>query len=205
MNRIKVNLLPKKVAQGIKLNQKQWKMISSITAGLMIVTFAIAGLVIFSQKSSYASKSSDWDQKLTSINSQISGGEEVAQKAEGLQEQLEAIQELLNNHTYWSKAFKEIARLTPANVQLTNLSGETTGKLNLAGITSDYRAAAAFVKSLESSPYFQNIDLGSAGLTEQLGQFKVGFNITLDLKSDALKWTTTSSTSSTSTSSTTTQ
>ncbi|GEM_PF-6588183 len=192
MSRIKINLLPKQATRAIKFTQKQWKLVASIVAGLMVISFVITGLVVFSQKSSYASQSADWDQKLASINSQIAGGEEVAQKAEGLSEQLDAIRELISKHTYWSKALKEIARLTPTNVQLTNFAGESTGKLNLSGITSDYKAAAAFAKSLETSQYFQNIELGSAGLTEQAGKFKVGFNITLELKGDALKWVSTS-------------
>ncbi len=197
MSRIKINLLPKQATQAIKFTHKQWKLVASAAALLMVVAFAISALVIFSQKGSYASESTDWDQKLASINSQIAGGEEVAQKAEGLSEQLDAIQKLIDQHTYWSKAMKEIARLTPANVQLVNLAGETNGKLNLSGITSDYKATSLFVKSLESSQYFENIELGSAGLTEQSGQFKVGFSVSLDLSATALKWENKTSTSST--------
>ncbi|MFC1652006.1 PilN domain-containing protein [Patescibacteria group bacterium] len=187
MIKLKVNLLPKPKKQQIHLSKNQWKIVSIVAAGLVVVIFLVISIFVWAQKNSYAQEQTGWDQKIATINSQIEGGKEIAEKAEGLNEQLDAISELLKNHPRWSFVLKELSGLTPSNVQLVNLAGETDGKINLSGITSDYKAAAAFVKGLQSSEYFSNVELASAGLTEQAGQFRIGFNLSLELTSKALK------------------
>jgi Tfp pilus assembly protein PilN len=187
MINLQINLLPKLRKQRFHLTQKQWKIAAGSAAGLLVLVFVIWGVVVWAQKSSLASEQTDWNQKLTAINSQIEGGKEIAQKAEGLSEQLDTIKTLLEKHPRWSLVLKQLSSLTPANIQLINLAGETTGKINLSGVTADYKAAAVFVKSLQTSDYFTNIELGSAGLTEQAGQFKIGFNLTLELTAKALQ------------------
>ena len=187
MVKLKVNLLPKPKKQQIHLSRDQWRIVSIVAAALVVVIFLAISIFVWAQKNSYAQEQTNWNQKIATINSQIEGGKEIAEKAEGLNEQLDAISELLKNHPRWSFVLKELSGLTPGNVQLVNLAGETDGKINLSGITSDYKAAAAFVKSLQGSEYFSNVELASAGLTEQAGQFKIGFNLSLKLTGKALK------------------
>jgi len=187
MVKLKVNLLPKPKKQRIHLTRKQWKIVSIVTAGLVVVAFLTISVFVWAQKRSYAQEQTGWNQKIATVNSQIEGGREIAEKAEGLNEQLSTISELLKNHPRWSLILKELSGLTPGNVQLVNLAGETDGKINLSGITADYKAAAAFVKSLQSSEYFSNVELASAGLTEQAGQFRIGFNLSLELTGKALR------------------
>ncbi len=187
MTQININLLPKKAARDFSLSLKQWKTIISIASVVIVLVFIGGSFLIWNQKEAAAKEQTEWDQKLAVVNSQIAGGDEVVNKVEGLSEQLDSIKGLLENRSPWSEVLKELASLTPSDVQLINLTGETNGKMSFSATTTDYHAAATFVKGLDGSSLFKNVELTSAGLTEVGDKFSVGFNVNLSLDSSAFQ------------------
>lgn len=154
--------------------------LSLISANLIILVLAgYFGLKIYS--ADLKSKNQDLTEQILLLESQTPS--EVQLKTLSLQNQLQSIVLLLDQHLYWSEMLGHIEELTLPEVKFRSFTGNTS-QITLKAIAPSYTILARQIKSFETmEEKFIEVDFSNASLDEE---DKIGFNLILTLSKDAL-------------------
>ena len=165
---IRINLLPVRAAKKKETLQQQL-----IIAGLSL---GVVLLAIIYMEVSISNKIDDVNKKIASINQEINKlkkeekySEEIKKKKKIVESKLKIIEDLdkkksgpvhLMDELSMSIPFEPEAKL-PKKIQINSLK-DSGGTLELKGFALDNEVIAGFMTNLENSPYFKNVNLGSA-------------------------------------------
>ena len=154
---IRINLLPVRVAQKRAKSQRQL-LVAGLVVGLTV--FACAGLYL-SLVARVAREKAEIAEIQTELNSLRKAIGEVAQfkklQAE-LQSKLDVLEDLKRKKTGPVHLLDELSRVLPDKLWLTSFT-ERSGQLNIKGVGLNENIVATFIRDLESSPYYQKVDL----------------------------------------------
>ncbi|NQV13573.1 MAG: PilN domain-containing protein [Parcubacteria group bacterium] len=176
---ITINLLPKRFKKRADLERINVSIIV-----MFILLFVIVGLTIellFATKKflsanieTLESQQQAYEDFFTSdINQDINN--KVA-KTNQLAMQIDKIQ---TNRTSWSELLAELATLTPPEIKLTNISGDTLEKSIKVNGTAQTRVRLLdYTENLENSDHFDSVDLPSSYLSSPTD---ISFEITANL------------------------
>jgi type IV pilus assembly protein PilN len=177
---IEVNLLPHREARRAADLRES---IALLVLGLLV----IAGSVIFMNgkvNDQLVSARAQVQQLESDIARYKPQEEQVAKfrkKKTELENKLEVIRGLDRARTGPVRMFDELAEKTPERLWLTKLSTQG-GKLKIMGNSLDNGVVADFLKAMNSSEYFANVDLLKTGAGTQIqGVRIVKFEISADL------------------------
>lgn len=125
MIKIRINLLPRE----IKNKQKVEKFLLVAILGVVIVAGLLGGLYAYN-----AWKTKEAETRVASLQSRVAKLNEsiqslriYEQKLNDVQTKKQILEKAVSGQVVWSKAFEELMVVTPDNVSLTSLSGNSDG------------------------------------------------------------------------------
>lgn len=153
---IRINLIPVE-------EKKQVKGLGEFIIGVFILLAAL--LLLISANLIQSKRIADVNDKITGVKKQIAKLEEVKKKVEDfkaknkeLEERIRAIAILEENRTGPLFIMDSLAAAMPDRAWIDNFS-EKANVAQIDGMAWDEITVADFMKKLQSSPYFQNVEL----------------------------------------------
>jgi type IV pilus assembly protein PilN len=172
---IRMNLLPVREARR-KASQRQQVALLGGAVGIGLV--AVVGLHMMMQAriSSAREEISRTERELTKLQETLGDVEDFRKKKEDIQRKLGVISDLQRSRNEPVKILDEIATRIPERVWLTSLTVKS-GTVDMAGFGLDNEVIAAFMTSLEESPYLTSLELLETQLEDKkalkLNRFKI--------------------------------
>ena len=159
---IRINLLPVRAAQ------KKEKLRSQVSIFfLCIVLVCIACGSLYVQKMTAINSVKDEiatiNQKNNALKKKIGQVKDFEKKKADLEQKLAVLQTLKNGKSGPVHLLDELSAALPEKLWLTKFS-EKAGRISLAGVADNEHTVAIFMKNLDASPYYMNIELS---VTEQ--------------------------------------
>lgn len=154
---IKINLIfDRKAIERGRIQQQM-----SLAVILMIATIGLSGFLWHSQNNKIKginTNISNSQAKLNSLNAIINKINDKEKKKKRLEDIIKVIRELEKIRTGPARVFDEINILIPSDTWLTSIS-ESGGKMKIDGYSFSDPGIANFMKSLDTSKYFSNVEL----------------------------------------------
>jgi type IV pilus assembly protein PilN len=159
---IRINLLPVRAAQ------KKEKLRSQISIFLLcMILVCIACGSLYVQKriaiNSVKDEIAAIDQKNKALSQKIGQVRDFEKKKADLEKKLAILQTLKDRTSGPVHLLDELSAALPDKLWLTKFS-EKGGSINLAGVADNENTVAVFMRNLDASPYYKNIELS---VTEQ--------------------------------------
>lgn len=121
---------------------------------------------------------------MATVEAQIASYNELVKEIRGLEQKAERVNNLLNNHIYWTKFFKLLETYTIPDVYYGDFNADTSGKIVLPSVGRDLIAAARQLIAFSNAPDF----VQTVTITDLTGGVKgVSFNTNLILVPTAFK------------------
>ncbi|MFK5927216.1 MAG: PilN domain-containing protein [Desulfuromusa sp.] len=159
---IRINLLPVRAAQ------KKEKLRSQLSIFfLCLILVCIACGFLYVQKMTAINSVKDniaaINQKNNELKKKIGQVKDFEKKKADLEKKLAILQTLKDGKSGPVHLLDELSAALPEKLWLTKFT-EKAGRINLAGVADNENTVAVFMKNLETSPYYKNIELS---VTEQ--------------------------------------
>lgn len=159
---IRINLLPVRAAQK---KEKLRSQISIFVLCLILVCIACGSLYV--QKTiainTVKDEIADIDQKNKTLTKKIGQVRDFEKKQADLKKKLDILKTLKNGKSGPVHLLDELSAALPDKLWLTKFS-EKNGSINLQGVADNENTVAVFMRNLDASPYYKNIELS---VTEQ--------------------------------------
>ena len=147
---------------------------SSWILGTVILIFTVAFWVIVggigvSKVKKAEARSLQLNDQISQIQKVINEFDSSKSASQTLQKQLSAIEELVNEHIYWTVVLEHLEKNTIPDVYYRAITAErASNKIIVEGIAKDYAAAARQIRAFEKTPGFiKNIEVGEARIENQ--------------------------------------
>ena len=181
---IRINLLPIREARK-KADLQQVGLMLGLTAGGAIALVVLFHLSLLHQISSSHARVDSMKQQIDAFKPQLAQVEQFRARKADIERKLGVIHDLDRARSGPVHMLDELSSHTPERLWLTSLEAVPTG-LTLQGMSLDTEVVATFMKSLEDSPYFRDVELRSTELSEKEG-FKLNrFEVHAMLKNPEL-------------------
>ncbi|MBU0671053.1 hypothetical protein KKF29_02740, partial [Patescibacteria group bacterium] len=184
LNAVDVNLIPKELLAELKPEKKIINLvwIGFATSLLVVIVYA----TLFYLQSTYLTKTEINHQKMEELEDDIISYRPLQKQVEGYNESITRINQLLEQHIYWSVFFEMLQEYTLPNVSFASLSGGTDGTFTITANAPDYATITNQIEVLKQAENFvKNIEVTSATATVEEEVIKsVNFNITLQVNPD---------------------
>ena len=176
---ILINLLPPSQRNLIR-NQKIKSYANSVAVLIFILACGILG-AIFLAKILLAKNLSALEKQINQTNQEISQQDKEKKMLQDYNVSLGLASKFAEKQVPWTETLTEIARSTPSDVQITNLTADLTksSKMTLKGKAASRRSVVKLAEKLESSDSFSQTKFVSSEKGDEAG--KVDFEITLNL------------------------
>ena len=159
---IKVNLVPSEILG--KARQRQLVLQAAVLGTLL--GFFLVGACFFHWFGLYRLQQ-DFvykESKLKKLDAIVKQVEELEKAAAAVRARLGVIEDLLKGRAFYPTFMSEFVRTVPPGVQVLSLnttaSGPGTVKLAISGKAATGDDIAAWVRTLEKTPHFKNVELG---------------------------------------------
>ena len=180
---IELNLLPPSEKNLLNLEQIQrWALLYGGSLLLMALGFtAILGLVWFS----ILVQLKNYSQSLQNIGASFQGQSVDRQKqlTLNLNQYLEKINNVQQNHKYYSAALVALANIIPAGARLDGLSIDEKNQVSLTGFAPQRTQVLLLQDALTKSQFFTKVEKPLANLTKPAD---IDFNFKFTIKPDKL-------------------
>ena len=154
---IKINLLPTKKTRKRGSSQQQLIIFAAVLVGV--------GIMLYSVYSSEADKVAKLEQQKTQVQSEMTRLEgiigdinSIQEKKAELKKKLDIIEMLKKQKIGPVRILDEVSTIIPKRVWLGSLN-QVEDMLNFSGMATDHKEVAIFMKNLESSPFFSDVEL----------------------------------------------
>lgn len=159
---IRINLLPVRAAQK---REKLRSQISIFVLCMILVCIACGSLYV--QKllaiNTVKDEIASIDQQNKALSKKIGQVRDFEKKQAELEKKLAILQKLKDGKSGPVHLLDELSAALPDKLWLTKFS-EKGGSINLSGVADNENTVAVFMRNLDTSPYYQNIELA---VTEQ--------------------------------------
>ncbi len=187
----------------LRQEQRRISGISRANLAVMIVTGAIVILLLLvtvflystiairsGVKQGLIKQTAEYDRKISGINKQDSPlypDMTLIQQTEAYQKQIDAANQLIANHKYFTLYLSEIAQNTPPSVVYTSFTSDSLDRLVVSGTADSYEDVAKLVESFNKLSFVKGATLQEAKLdSTKIGHGQaVKFTMALELKSAA--------------------
>lgn len=146
---IDVNLLPEYAADGMGGASGAIRLLRVFVLALWSFSLVYAAMVGY--QGYYIFRNEQAQQELTQLNRQIESYHTLQTTVTETNATLQAIQELLTQHIYWSNWLAFLEKYTLPNVYYTEFSGNSSGNMNLSAVTNDYNAVTQQINAFRSA------------------------------------------------------
>lgn len=161
---IRVNLLPIKEAQrAIGRRQQMSVALLSISVALlvMVVPYVLQGRRIAQLDQDIGELTAE----IEKYNAQTREVRDLEKKKSELLAKLKVIEELKRKRVGPVRMLEDLSTATPQKLWLVSFS-ETNGQATITGMALDNQTIASFMRSLQTSPYFFDVDLVETSQSE---------------------------------------
>lgn len=161
---IRVNLLPVKEAQrAIGRRQQLSVALLSVSVALlvMVIPYVLQGRHIAKLDGDIAQLSAE----IQRYNVQTREVHDLEKKRSELQAKLKVIEDLKQKRVGPVRMLEDLGSATPQKLWLVNFN-EANGQATITGMALDNQTIAAFMRALQSSPYFFDVDLVETSQSE---------------------------------------
>jgi type IV pilus assembly protein PilN len=181
---IRINLLPVREARK-KADLQQFGLMLGLALGAAIALVVIFHLSLLHQISSAHARVDSMKQQIDAFKPQLAQVEQFRAKKADIERKLGVIHDLDRSRSGPVHVLDELSSHTPERLWLTSLEAVPTG-ITLQGMSLDTEVVATFMKSLEDSPYFRDVELKSTELAEHEGLKLSKFEVHAMLKNPEL-------------------
>ena len=154
---IRINLLPAKESERA-LGQRQQRALAALglTVALliMIVPYAIQGRRL----SSIETETAQVQEEIKRYDERVKEVRDLDKLKEELQTKLRIIEDLNHKRIGPARVLSDLSIATPDNLWVNDFK-ETGGASTISGMALDNQTIAFFMRQLQTSPYFYNVDL----------------------------------------------
>jgi Tfp pilus assembly protein PilN len=158
----------------------------SIIALILVVLSAVGIYIMKSNKNSLlTTKTTEANNLIQQLNTAPLST--LNDQIVNLQNGLTVFQSAMQGKVYYSKLFAELQKIVPKSVRLTNLSVDENNATKMGGETTNFSDIGVFIKSLQSSQDFSDVQLISSTTSDASGTAKVTFSVSCKLNASALK------------------
>jgi len=161
---IRINLLPIKEAQrAIGRRQQLSVVLLSISVALlvMVVPYVLQGRRIAQLDRDIG----DLSAEIEKYNAQTREVRDLEKKRAELQAKLRVIDDLKQKRVGPVRMLEDLSTATPQKLWLVSFS-EANGQATITGMALDNQTIASFMRALQTSPYFFNVDLVETSQSE---------------------------------------
>lgn len=161
---VDVNLLPEFAANGMAKASSVVRLLRVFAISLWVFSVIYAAMVAY--EGYYIFRNQLAQQELAFLNTQIESFRSLQNAVTETNTTLKAIDDLLNQHIYWSNWFSFLEKYTLPDVYYTEFTGNSSGTMNLTAVTDDYetvtqqinafRAAGGIVESIDVTTATRN-------------------------------------------------
>ncbi len=160
---IKVNLVPPELLA--RARQRQLIMQASAGGSVMVVVLAIASVIhwagLFRLQNEYR-----YDQaSLNKLKAVVSQVEDLEKSAAAVHARLDVIVSLVKGRAFYPLFMSEFAKTVPGPVRVTQLTtisqNSSSIKLTINAVAQGSDDIATWMRTLQSDPNFQNVELGA--------------------------------------------
>jgi len=173
---IRINLLPYAKLQRVKVEINRQLLFLGLA--LVVVIAVCAGLWLYQQHRLQQLRLdiAQADREIKRLEKVMARDAELKKLKKEIGIKLSTIVELKRNQTGPVHVLDELAKSLSDQLWLTDFS-ERDGKISMTGMAFSNVSIANFLKNLEDSPYFQNVELGGTSLTKSEGRSIYGFTV----------------------------
>ncbi len=177
---LQINLIPPKFQEKIRNKRVRGALLESSIFSIIIIVIVIIG--IFLLNGSFNLLKNDIEDQIKSQEEKTKGFSKLEKQIINYQENSELYDEALKNQYNWSEVIIHVSEITPDNLQITKLNikdssekdSTDTKAVDFTGKASSRRDIAKFVKKLQDSETFDQIELTSSSLdNEGKADFKI--------------------------------
>ncbi|MFH1749587.1 MAG: PilN domain-containing protein [bacterium] len=170
---LQINLIPPKFQEKIRNKRVRGALIEASIFSIIIIIIIIVGILLLN--GSFNLMKSNIENEIKTQKEKTAEYSNLEKQITNYQENSELYDEALKNQYDWSKVIIHISEITPANLQITQLNikdstdkeSKDTKTVDFTGKASSRREIAKFVKKLEDSKIFDEIDLSSSSLDDE--------------------------------------
>jgi type IV pilus assembly protein PilN len=155
---IRINLLPIRAAR--KKENIRWQVsvfLLMVMFGLVVVAYGAFDMT--RRISNMNSKIQEAEQELTELEMLSNQVREIKDKLKQLQAKMDIIQRLEVNRTRSVRILDSMTGLVIADRMWLSSLTDKNGSVNMKGMAMDNKTIADFMKRLEGSPFFKNVNL----------------------------------------------
>jgi len=179
---IKINLLPVRAAKRKETAIQQIMMFSVVVAAIALVVTSLY-MVKRAQITTAREDIVSANNKIDELKKKIGKIEELKALKEQVKKKLGVLSQLRKNKTGPAQRLSSLSDLTPDKLWITNYS-ESGLDVKISGIALTEDLIAYFMKSLEGSSSFMNVELMVSEQTEVSGTKLKKFDLTMKLESE---------------------
>lgn len=154
---IRINLLPVRVAQKRAKSQRQL-LVAGLAVGLTVLACAGLHLALVARVAREKAEIAEIQTELNSLRKAIGEVAQFKKLQAELQGKLDVLEDLKRKKTGPVHLLDELSRVLPDKLWLTSFT-EKSGQINIKGVGLNENIVATFIRDLESSPYYQKVDL----------------------------------------------
>jgi type IV pilus assembly protein PilN len=164
---IRINLLPVREARK-KADIQQFGLMAAFALAGAIVLVVLFHLSMLHKISSAQERVAAMKQQIDAFKPQLAQVEQYRAKKADIERKLGVIHDLDRSRSGPVHVLDELSSHAPERLWLTSLEALSSG-ITLQGMSLDNEVVATFMKALEDSPYFQDVELRSTELAERDG------------------------------------
>jgi len=181
---IELNLLPPQEKDELKLERLYRWLIFYCSSVVLIILFFIAFLTLIWLFIIIQLKSYTANLESTKTSFQGQSIENQQKLITDFNRQLNKIDQIQNNHKYYSTILMRLSTLIPSGIRIDAFVVDEQGKCTLTGYAQKRSQLLLLKEALEKSSFFENIDNPISNLTKQID---IDFSLKFDVKSSVLK------------------
>jgi type IV pilus assembly protein PilN len=164
---IRINLLPVREARR-KADLQQFGLMIGVALGAAVVGVVLFHMSILHEISSAQDRVTQMKQEIDAFKPQLAQVEQYRAKKADIERKLGVIHDLDRSRSGPVHVLDELSSHAPERLWLTSLEAIPSG-ITLQGMSLDNEVVATFMKALEDSPYFEDVELRSTELSERDG------------------------------------
>lgn len=154
---IRINLLPhRELARAAR--RRQFNILLGIAVAAGVVVVLLGHSFIAASQSTQDARNAFLDQEIAKLDIQISEIKKIREQTQALLARKQVVETLQSNRTEVVHLFDQMIRLLPEGLYLKSFS-QAGDVVTLSGYTQSSARVSSLMRNLESSPWFESVNL----------------------------------------------
>jgi type IV pilus assembly protein PilN len=169
---IKINLLPVKDEKFVR-KARGFLLTSLILVSIVVVAVVINSSILQKQENDSKQKIAEADRHIANLKTIIGEIKKLKKKKDALKKKIKMINNLQSKNIGPVRVLDEIALKLPSSKIWLNEISLSNSRLSISGESLDNQEVAKFMKQLESSMFFSNVNLRKVERSKQISGVQI--------------------------------